>query len=160
MSRQVIDFTKLEFDDLTTQRLFDFCMENRLGLAEADDQSSLTPQDFKFHVTVMYSHVTNFLFEEGQQEHGPHVLMPEAFELFGPNRDILALTLRTDAILTGLFDHYGEKYGHVTEFMPFRPHISIRGSSVRVRERIASLPLPEFELRVDRLIQKRKMKAA
>lgn len=156
----MIDFTKLEFNDLTTQRLFDFCLENRLGLADVDDQSALTPQDFKFHVTIMYSHVTSSLFDECQRAYGPHVLVPEAFELFGPNRDILALTLREDSFLTDLFQHYGENYGHVSEFIPFRPHISIRGSSIDMKDRIASLQLPDFELRVDRLVQKRKVKSA
>ncbi|MCS4090177.1 hypothetical protein [Rhizobium sp. BK176] len=155
----MIDFAKLEFDDLTSKRLFDFCVENRLGMAEADDRSSLTPKDFKFHVTVMYSRVTNPAFEEIQQSYGPHVLVPEAFELFGPNRNILALTLRDDPVLTEIFDHYGEKFGHVSEFTSYRPHVSIRGSSADVKDRIASLPLPDFELRVDRLIQKRKIKA-
>lgn len=156
----MIDFTKIEFDDPTKQQLFNFCLTHRLGLADVEDQSGLTPQDFKFHVTVMYSRVTNPSFQEVERGHDPQLLVPEGFELFGPNRDILALTLRDDPILTGLFDHYSEKYGHVSEFMPFRPHISIRGGSVGVKDRIASLPLPDFELRVDRLIQKRKIKAA
>lgn len=150
----MIDFSKLEFDDLTTTRLFDFCMVHRLGLADAEDRSSLSPGDFKFHVTVMYSKVTNPAFKEGEREFAPHVLTPDAFDMFGPDNDILVLKLRRDEVLTGLFDHYRDTYGHVSEFMPFQPHISIRGSGIGARDRIGSLPMPDFELNAERLIQK------
>jgi hypothetical protein len=153
----MIDFSKLEFDDLTTERLFDFCMDHRLGLADVDDRSSLTPRHFKFHVTIMHSKVTNSLFEEGEQKFGPHLLMPVAFDLFGPNNDILALKLRADAVLTDLFGHYGNKYGHVSEFMPFQPHVSIRGGNAGVKDRIGLLPMPAFDLRAERLVQKKKI---
>ncbi|MCV9964089.1 hypothetical protein OIU34_19595 [Pararhizobium sp. BT-229] len=150
----MIDFSKIEFDDLTTRRLFDFCVTHRLGLADVADQSPLSPADFKFHVTIMYSKVTNPMFEEGERDFTPHVLTPDAFDMFGPNNDILVLKLRLDDVLASLFDHYREAYGHVSEFMPFQPHISIRGSGIGAKDRIESIPMPDFELRARRLIQR------
>jgi 2'-5' RNA ligase len=150
----MIDFAKLQFDELTTDRLFEFCMSNRLGLASSEERSNLKPANFKFHVTIMYSKVKSLGFKEGEMGFGPHVLIPEAFDMFGPENDILVLKLRRDNVLEALFDHYRDTYGHVSDFMPFQPHISIRGSSVGVRDRIASLPMPHFDLRADRLVQK------
>jgi 2'-5' RNA ligase len=152
----MIDYSKIEFDDLTQKRLFDFCLTHRLGLADIDDQSSLAPADFKFHVTIMYSKVNNPMFEDGVRDVSPHVFSPEAFDLFGPNNDILVLKLSLDGVMKNLFNHYRDTYGHISEFMPFQPHISIRGGAIGVRDRIASLPMPDFELRAQRLVQKRK----
>lgn len=154
MEKQKIDFVKLEFDDRTTELLFDFCRIHRLGLANVDDQSSLSAADFRFHVTVMYSKVTSPKFPEGEFDVDPLILQPDSFDMFGPNADILALKLHHDGALADLFDHYGNTYGHVSDFVPYRPHVSIRGSGVGMKDRILRLPLPDFDLRAHRLIHK------
>jgi hypothetical protein len=150
----MIDFVKLVLQEQTNESLLEFCKTHRLGLADTDDQSSLSAADFKFHVTVMYSKVTNPAFREGECDFVHHVLQPEAFDMFGPNHDILALGLHADGVLTGLFDFYGEAYGHVSDFMPYRPHITIRGGNADMRSRIGSIPLPDFELRTHRIVHK------
>jgi 2'-5' RNA ligase len=150
----MIDFAKLELDEQTTELLFEFCRTHRLGLADVDDQSSLSAADFKFHVTVMYSKVTSPMFPEGERDFSPHVLQPEGFDLFGPENDILVLKLQCDDVLAGLFDHYRVTYGHVSDFMPFRPHITVRGGDAGLKDRIAAIPLPDFDLRASRLIHK------
>jgi 2'-5' RNA ligase len=150
----MIDFAKLEFDDATEGLMFEFCKTHRLGLADLDDRSSLSPGDFKFHVTVMYSKVTNPMFPEGARDFVPHVLRPERFDMFGADNDILVLRLYRDDVLAALFDHYRETYGHVSEFMPYRPHVTIRGSGAGVKDRLQQLPLPDFDLRALRLVHK------
>ncbi|TLX17074.1 hypothetical protein [Rhizobium sp. MHM7A] len=150
----MIDYSRLEFDEQTTNNLFDFCLAHRLGLADIDDQSKLRVDEFKFHMTIMYSKVMSPLFREGLQEFTPHILQPETFAMFGPNEDMLVLKLHCDDVLNELFMHYRSVYGHVSDFMPFRPHITMRGNSAGVRERIKTLPLPEFAIRADRLIHK------
>ncbi len=149
----MIDFSKLEFDDATEQRLFDFCRTHHLGLAD----SYLSPKDFKFHVTVMYSKVTNPDFPEGERDFAPQVLRAESFDLFGPDNNLLALRLHRSESLQTLFEHYQTTYGHVSEFMPYRPHITIRGCDLDVKKRIKSIPLPDFDLRAVRLIHKVKL---
>lgn len=157
MEPQKIDFAKLELDDRSTELLFDFCKVHRLGLADVDDQSPLSAADFKFHVTVIYSKRTNPEFQEGEFEVDAISLKPESFALFGPNADILALKLHPDATLTGLFDHYRSTYGHVSDFMPYRPHVSIRGSNAGLKDRLKDIPLPDFDLRADRIVHKLKI---
>lgn len=151
---QKIDFAKLEFDDETQERLFAFCKAHRLGLADVDDQSHLKPKDFKFHITVMYSKVTNPEFMEGETDFFSHVVQPVSYDMFGPDLDLLVLRLEADEALTNLFDHYVSRYGHVSDFIPYKPHVTIRGSSAGARERLAALPLPDFELRATRLTHK------
>ena len=149
----MVDYTKLMFDVATTERLFAFCKRHRLGLADVPDQSGLSADEFGFHVTVMYSKVAHPSFKEGVIGFGPHVVVPIAFEMFGPAKDLLALTLRSDPILDGLLRHYRETYGHVSDFA-FSPHVTIPGEVSRLRGRSHELPLPDFELRLDRLVQR------
>lgn len=149
----MIDFAKLEFDDATEERLFEFCRTHHLGLAD----SYLSPKDFKFHVTVMYSKVTNPDFPEGDRDFAPQDLRPECFDMFGPENTLLALRLQRSEALLSLFDHYLSTYGHVSEFMPYRPHVTIRGCSPDVAKRIRSIPLPGFDLRAVRLVHKCKL---
>lgn len=149
----MIDFAKLEFDDTTEDRLFDFCRAHRLGLAEAYQ----SPKDFKFHVTVMYSKVTNPDFPEGERDFEPQNLRAECFDMFGPDNDLLALRLHRSEALLSLFDHYLSTYGHVSEFKPYRPHITIRGCAPDVQKRIKGIPLPDFDLHAVRLIHKVKL---
>ena len=157
---QKIDFAKLEFDDETEESLLAFCKAHRLGLADVDDQSLLKAKDFKFHVTVMYSKVTHPEFRDGETDFLAHVVQPVSYDMFGPDRDLLVLRLHADKVLTNLFDHYVSRYGHVSDFAPFNPHVTIRGSSASARDRLAALPLPDFELRATRLTHKVKITGA
>lgn len=150
----MIDCARLEFDAETVYNLFDFCREHRLGIAADDNQSKITPDDFKFHVTVIYSRITNPFFQEGNQDFTPHILQPDEFDLFGPEEDLLVLKIRCDAMLLELNEHYKQTYGHVSDFTPYRPHLTIRGRIEGVRDRISEIPLPKFALRADRLIHK------
>lgn len=154
---QLVDFVKLEFDEGTNERLLDYCKAHRLGHADRDDQSALSAADFGFHVTVMYSKETNPAFPVGEFDVGPYRLRPEAFDMFGPDREILVLKLRRDKPLTELFDHYRNAYGHVSDFMPYLPHVSIHGSGAEVKDRLSRIPLPDFELCANKLIQKVKV---
>lgn len=148
------DFAKLLFDEASNDRLFDFCKTHRLGLADVEDQSSLAPKDFKFHLTVMYSRVENPLFEVGEREIDPLTVETESFDLFGPGNDLLVLRLKQHPDLSAMFEHYRETYGHVYDFPVFRPHVTIKGSSAGVRHRIGSIPLPDFPLLANRLEHK------
>lgn len=150
---QMIDFVKLEFDDETEERLFEFCREHHLGLAD----SYQSPKDFKFHVTVMYSKATNPDFPEGERDFASQDLRPESFDMFGPENNLLALRVHRSEALLSLFDHYLSTYGHVSEFMPYRPHVTIRGCGADVAKRIKSFPLPDFDLRAVRLVHKVKL---
>lgn len=153
----MIDYVRLEFDATTKGNLFQFCLEQRLGLADVGDQSPLTTDHFKFHVTIMYSKVTNSAFEEGIRDFKPHILQPDAFDMFGPEKDHLVLRLHPDTVLTELHDYYRLTYGHVSDFSPFLPHLTIRGSDAKAKNRIDTLPLPNFELRAERLIHQIKI---
>jgi hypothetical protein len=144
-----VDFVKLGFDTETRDRLFEFCLKNRLGIANVDDQSVLKPGDFKFHVTVMYSRVTNEAFQEGEFDIS-EVLRPSEYALFGPDENLLVLRLHKDDYLRDLHDHYRETYGHVSDFDPYQPHVTIKGGNSIPRS------FPPFNLRVDRLIHRRK----
>lgn len=143
------------FDKETEERLFEFCKTHRLGLASDGDHSRLKLKDFKFHVTIMYSKVTSPDFIEGEFAlPAPHVVRPMSYDLFGPDLDLLVIRLVPDAVLSGLFEHSVTDYGHVSDFMPFRPHVTIRGSSADIRDRLSLLPLPDFDLRAERVVQK------
>lgn len=150
----MIDYARLEFDQKTTGNLFDFCLEHRLGLADVDDQSTLSPADFKFHLTVIYSKVPSPSFQEGEQDFTPHILEARTFDMFGPDEDVLVLKIKLDDVLANLNEHYKVVYGHVPAFDPFRPHITFRGSNAEDKARIRTLPVPRFELRADKLIHK------
>ncbi len=150
----VIDYARLEFDEATTQNLFDFCLEHKLGLADVEDQSKLKAADFKFHVTIIYSRATNPSFPEGDQVFTGHTLEATTFDMFGPDEDVLVLKIKPDAVLTSLNAHYKDVYGHVPAFDPFRPHITFRGSNAEDKAKIASLPVPSFQLYADKLIHK------
>jgi 2'-5' RNA ligase len=150
----MIDYARLEFDAETKGNLFDYCLENRVGLADVDNQSSLSPADFKFHLTVIYSSVTNPSFLEGEQDFKPHLLEAKAFDMFGPDEDVLVLKIKLDDVLTSLNEHYKATYGHIPVFDPFRPHITFRGSNSEDKTRVKKLPVPMFDLRADKLIHK------
>lgn len=154
--RKTIDLVKIEFDETTNGLLYDYCRENRLGYLRDGARPYLSPEDFNFHVTVMYSRVKGEGFVEGSSQFGPHLLTPQGFDMFGPGNDLLVIKLRRDRVLEELFGHYVEKYGHVSEFLPYRPHITIKGSVAADQERIAELPLPEFDLRAARIVQRKK----
>ncbi|NTF16823.1 hypothetical protein G6L37_00090 [Agrobacterium rubi] len=152
---QKIDFVKLEFDDETQGRLFEFCRIHKLGLADCGDPSRLTSKDFKFHVTIMYSAVTSQLFREGEfRLHVPCILTPVSYDMFGPENDKLVVLIDPRKDLSDLFEHYGSTFGHVSDFTPFRPHLTIRGTSAGAKDRMSTLPLPDFALRANRLIHK------
>lgn len=153
----MIDYARLEFDEETTRNLFDFCLEHSLGLADVEDRSELTAADFKFHLTLIYSRVTSPLFQEGEQDFSAHILEPMAFDMFGPDEDVLVLKIKADTVLTSLNAHYKAVYGHVSAFDPFRPHITFRGSNAEDKARIKTFPVPRFELRADKLIHKIKV---
>jgi 2'-5' RNA ligase len=153
----MIDYARLEFDKETASNLFNFCLEHRLGVADVDDQSKVSLDDFKFHVTVIYSRTTHPDFHEGDRDFKPHILQPDAFDLFGPDKDLLVLKIQCDTVLLELNEHYKATYGHVSDYTPYRPHLTIRGPISSVRDRIKEIPLPEFELRADRLIHKIKI---
>lgn len=150
----MIDYARLEFDKMTTKNLFEFCLEHRLGLADVEDQSKLKAADFKFHLTIIYSRVTNPDFQEGDQDFAGHLLEPTTFDMFGPEEDVLVLKIKPDAVLTSLNAHYKDVYGHIPAFDPFRPHITFRGSNAEDKVKIEKLPVPSFQLRADKLIHK------
>jgi 2'-5' RNA ligase len=150
----VIDYARLEFDEATTGNLFDFCLQHRLGLADVEDRSKLKPADFKFHLTIIYSRVTNPDFNEGEQDFSAHILEPMTFDMFGPDEDVLVLKIKPDGVLVNLNEHYKAAYGHVPAFDPFRPHITFRGSNAADKPKIKALTVPTFQLRADKLIHK------
>lgn len=151
-----IDFVKLEFDGLTTDRLIEFCKVHRLGLAGTGQAEPLTKDDFGFHLTVMYSRVNSPKFEVGETQVHPYRLRPASFDVFGPNGDILVLKMHRDKELLDLFEHYRTTYGHVSDFPDYAPHVSIRGSDEGQRARFREIPLPDFDLFADRLVHKLK----
>jgi len=153
----VIDYARLEFDKETASNLFDFCLEHNLGLADIEDKSKLTAADFKFHLTVIYSRVPNPAFREGEQDFTAHVLEPMAFDMFGPDKDVLVLKIKPDSVLTSLNEHYKMVYGHVSDFDPYRPHITFRGNKAADKAKLKLLSLPSFQLRADKLIHKIKV---
>ena len=153
----MIDYARLEFDDETTQNLYEFCLEHNLGLADVKDRKRLKAADFKFHVTVIYSRVTSPAFQEGEQDFAAHILEPMSFDMFGPDEDVLVLKIEPDAVLTRLNTHYKTVYGHIPAFDPFRPHLTFRGSNSADKAKIKTLPVPLFQLRTDKLIHKIKV---
>lgn len=153
----VIDYARLEFDETTTNHLFQFSLDHNLGLADVKDRSRLKVDDFKFHLTIIYSRVNSPYFLEGEQDFSGHILQPTTFDMFGPNEDVLVLKIKADAVLTSLNAHYKDVYGHVPAFDPFRPHITFRGSNSSNKAKIEKLPVPSFQLRADRLIHKIKV---
>lgn len=151
-----VDFTKIEFTAETKAELFNFCVANRLGLAGDSSGSGISAEDFNFHVTIMYSRVNSPDFAECAFEFGPHVVAPVGYDLFGPEGDLLVLKLDPEGILHDTHENYRQKYGHVSDFPDFKPHVTIRGMNLIPADRLHTLPLPAFELRVDRLVQKLK----
>jgi hypothetical protein len=120
---------------------------------DVPDQDSVLVDDFKFHITVMYSKVAHNKFMDGEYDIYPFTLKPESLQMFGPNNDILAIKLRQEKLFKNLFDYYCNSYGHISDF-PCNPHVSIRGSSEDYKDRIRSIPLPDFNLVVNKLIHK------
>ena len=151
---ELIDYAKLTFDDETERLLFDFCRELDLGHAAAYGE----PGDFKFHVTVMYSSVTSPHFKEGLVEgFSPLILRPECWDLFGSEGNHLVLRLHLGQELSELYGHYPKTYGHVSDFAPYRPHVTIAGGETSDRRRLAKIPVPSFALRADKLVHKVKL---
>lgn len=153
MESNLINYVRLEFDNRTTERLFDYCRKHKLGLLDAEDQSSVLPEDYKFHITVMYSKVAHPKFVDGEYDIYPFSLKPDALQMFGPNHDVLAIKLKHEKLFSNLFEYYGSTYGHVSDF-PCNPHVSIRGSNAEYKDRLRSIPLPDFYLIVNKLIHK------
>lgn len=153
----IVDFCKLELDAQTEQNLYEFCLDNRLGLANSVHHYELQPKDFKFHLTIMYSKTLSEEFEDKTLLFGPHVLKPTEFAMFGPDNDMLVLKIDPDGVLTDLHEHYVHRYGHVSDFPMFRPHITIRGSDITAQKRIGKLPLPDFDLVATTLVHKKKL---
>lgn len=153
MECDLINYVRLEFDNRTTERLFDYCRKNKLGLLDTEDASSVLPEDCKFHITVMYSKLAHPKFEDGLYNIYPFALKPDALQMFGPNHDILAIKMKQDKLFSNLFDYYSKSYGHISDF-PCNPHVSIRGSNAGYKDRLKSIPLPDFNLVVDKLIHK------
>lgn len=156
MASGTIDFAKLEFDGLTKARLLRFCTDHRLGLAASADPSTLTADDFGFHLTVTYSRVNSPAFQPGEFDVEPYRLRPLSYDVFGPEADILVLKLHPDEEIVKLAERYRDVHGHVSDFGQYAPHVSIRGSDAATRSRIREIPLPDFDLFADRLIQKHK----
>lgn len=151
---ELIDYAKLTFDVGTERQLFDFCREHNLGHAAAYGE----PGDFKFHVTVMYSSVTSPLFQEGVvRGFSPLVLRPDCWDLFGSERNHLVLKLHLTTELSDLYSHYCETYGHVSDFTPYRPHVTISGGGASDERRLTKIPVPAFDLMADKLVHKVKL---
>ena len=154
MESNLINYVRLEFDNRTTERLFDYCRINKLGLLDSEDESSpVSSEDYKFHITVMYSKVAHPKFVDGEYDVYPFSLKPDVLQMFGPNHDILAIKLKQEKLFSNLFEYYEDSYGHVSDF-PCNPHVSIRGSNAGYKDRLPNIPLPDFNLVVNRLIHK------
>lgn len=156
MENKLINYVRLEFDNRTNERLFEYCQNNRLGLLDVEDQSSVSAVDFKFHITVIYSKVAHSKFLDGEYDIYPFALKPDVLQMFGPNHDILALKLKQEKLFSNLFEYYVNSYGHISDF-PCNPHVSIRGSNAGYKGRLRSIPLPDFNLVADKLIHKVKI---
>ncbi len=152
-----IDLATLMFDFETEGNLFSYCVENRLGIASREDSQMLSPASFKFHVTIMRSEVTSPDFKEGIIGFGPHICKPVGFDFFGPDCDLLVLKLEADKTLQELHAHYQKDYGHVYGY-EFNPHITIKGAGLEAKNTLGKLSLPNFALRVDKLIHRIKVK--
>lgn len=146
------NYSRLEFDDRTAGLLFDFCVENRLGIASADGAGNISAKDFKFHVTLIYSAVTHPSFLDTSFEIDPIQLIPKQFQCFGSDERQLVLEFDVDARLQSLFRHYEETFGHKSDFHPYRPHLTIKGTRGADDESFRGLTIPRFPMTACRIV--------
>lgn len=144
------NYARLEFDAETANRLRDFCVELRIGIAKT--KVSVTADDFKFHVTVIYSCVTHPSFQNGSFLIEPLLLKPKQFQLFGIDEPRLVLEFELDEPLMRLFKHYQREFGHQPDFDPYRPHVSFQGTKGSGVEAMLGLPIPNFPIRASRIV--------
>jgi hypothetical protein len=152
----VVDYSRLEFDEGTESALFEYALVHKLGLAASDIGTSLGPKDFKFHVTIFYSSVQHVDFQPGRFDIEPIDLIPKQFQLFGELNDHLVVELVPSDALLAVRDHYRIRYGHISDFEPYRPHITFRGPPVPGFTGLESLSLPAFKLRACRIIHEKR----
>lgn len=146
------NYSRLEFDAETEAHLFDYSVRNRLGIANRESGDEPKVEDFRFHVTLVYSGVTHPSFHDGSFDIEPFRLLPKRFQIFGAAEPRLVLEFRLDERLQGLFQHYREAFGHQPDFEPFRPHVSIKGTKGADDSLALGLDMPDFPMRACRIV--------
>jgi 2'-5' RNA ligase len=106
-------------------------------MADADDQSSLSSDDFRFLVTIMTSEVGSPEFKPLRIDIQPLVLQAETYAMFGPNCDQLVIRGCRNDGLDRLFESYRSTFGHVFKYMPYRPHVTIKRSTANKSREIS-----------------------
>lgn len=147
------NYSRLEFDDATVERLIDFCLRNRIGIAVGEGGRGINAEDFKFHVTLVYSAVTHSSFRDTSIEIDPIRLLPKQFQIFGFSEPRLVLELELDDALRTLFEYYKETFGLRPDYDPYRPHLTFEGTKGARSESIRALTVPSFPLIACRIVQ-------
>jgi hypothetical protein len=147
------NYSRLEFEAATAERLYDYCMRNRLGIAKGENAKSLTVEDFRFHVTLVYSSVTHPSFQDISFGIEPLHLLPKQFQIFGFNEPRLVLEFELDEALQTLFQHYKQTFGHQPDYDPYRPHLTFEGTKGASDSILHGLAMPNFPIRACRIVQ-------
>lgn len=133
------------FDDETNERLMQYAKEHGFDLTQSFSGETIMEKDFDFHITILFEKVE---LEEKESETlwiSPFQVQVIGFDKFGENHNIPVMLIASADI-----ERYRERMVASETPRPYRQHISLS----YVDRPILDLPIPDFPIVVNRIIEK------
>lgn len=130
-------------DEETNSKLVKYCMENGIDLSVEYSGDPIKPEEFKFHITIIYSTSYHDDIDLTQMEGpiGPFTMTPTGFEFYGEENNILVIEFERGYahVLREWFD---EKFNMKDEWPVYKPHLSMSYSgSNNIPQKLPDFPL-------------------
>lgn len=134
----------VEFNELTNERLLDFCRYNNIEVKSHPDY----PDDFDFHVTIIFSeNESNLPNVEFRLQ--PFTLYPEKLDAFGEDGSCLVLRILKTKPLMDLRCTI-ERSGLTDKWPEYSPHCTLT-YGFDDKSRLNKIMLPTFPLTVTKM---------
>lgn len=136
------------YNDETQENLRNYCKKYGFDLSKNYHGEDQAVRSFKFHTTIFYS-TTSHKLKNKKSYYTPSEVYPESFDLFGDDKDVPVLLLKSEA-LDNIRMYYKETHQMNDEWPDYKPHISLSYSRFNIPD-IHSIPLPDFDLIFDKI---------
>jgi len=137
----------VSFTDETNKSLREYALKNGFDLSVKYNDEKQDPNDFKFHMTIIYT--SNRLnAPNGNIEISNFNVQPNKLELLGENKNIPVIKIKLDNKLKEIREFFTE-LGFKDNWPSYKPHISL--SYKRQLYDLSKIELPDFPIEINSL---------